>query len=207
MKTLAVFLALVSVGGFSFSDLWLTQEQKAQRLMDNGDYAASADMFRDPMRQGAAWFRAAEFEKAEQAFARVATAEAEFNRGNCLVMQGKYEPAVERFDRALELRPDWEDAQVNRRIAAERAELLAQTGGDMGDQKIGADDVVFDKNKKPGGQETQTDGDKPLSDSAMQSLWLRRVQTKPADFLKTKFAYQLSASQQLSAGQQAGVNQ
>lgn len=196
MKTFAALLAVVVVGGISWSELWLTKEQQAQRLMDNGDYAAAAESFRDPMRQGAAWFRAGEFEKAEQAFARVTTAEAEFNRGNCLVMQGKYEPGVARFDRALKLRPDWEDAQVNRNIAAARAELLKQTGGDMGDQKLGEDDVVFDKNKKPGGQETQTDGDQPLSDSAMQSLWLRRVQTKPADFLRSKFAYQLSAGQQ-----------
>lgn len=196
MKTFAALLAVAVVAGISWSELWLTSEQQAQRLMDNGDYAAAAEAFRDPMRQGAAWFRAGEFEKAEGAFARVATAEAEFNRGNCLIMQGKYEPAVARFDRALKLRPDWEDAQVNRGIAAARAEMVKQTGGDMGDQKLGADDVVFDKNKKPGGQETQTDGDQPLSDSAMQSLWLRRVQTKPADFLKSKFAYQLAADQQ-----------
>ena len=201
MKTFAVFLAVVVVGGISWSEFWLTQEQQAQRFMDNGKYAAAAEAFHDPMRQGAAWYRAGEFEKAERAFARVATAEAEFNRGNCLVMQGKYEPAVARFDRALELWPDWEDAQVNRKISEARAELLKETGGDMGDQKIGADDVVFDKNKKPGGQETQTDGDQPLSDSAMQSLWLRRVQTKPADFLKSKFLYQLSADQQEGADQ------
>lgn len=201
MKTFAALLAVVVVSGISWSELWFTREQQAQRLMDDGDYAAAAEKFRDPMRQGAAWFRAGEFEKAEQAFARVATAEAEFNRGNCLIMQGKYEPAVARFGRALELRPDWEDAQVNRDIAAARAELLKQTGGDMGDQKIGADDVVFDKNKEPGGQDTQTDGEQPLSDSAMQSLWLRRVQTKPADFLRSKFAYQLSAGQQQEADQ------
>ncbi|HIE98204.1 MAG: hypothetical protein ABGZ53_25045 [Fuerstiella sp.] len=36
----------------------------------------------------------------------------------------------------------------------------------------------------------------PLSDSAMQALWLRRVQTKPADFLKAKFAYQLATGDQ-----------
>lgn len=201
MKTFAALFAVVVIGGISWSELWLTREQQAQRQMDNGDYAAAAEAFRDPMRKGAAWFRAGEFEKAEHAFARVATAEAEFNRGNCLVMQGKYEPAVARFDRALELRPDWEDAQVNREIAAGRAKSLKRTGGDMGDQKIGADDVVFDKNKKPGGQDTQTDGEQPLSNSAMQALWLRRVQTKPADFLRSKFAYQLSAGQQEGAEQ------
>ena len=40
---------------------------------------------------------------------------------------------------------------MNREIAAARAEMLKRTGGDMGDQELGADDVVFDKNKKPGG--------------------------------------------------------
>ena len=32
----------------------------------------------------------------------------------------------------------------------------------------------------------------PLSDAAMQELWLRRVQTKPADFLRAKFSFQLA---------------
>ena len=66
----------------------------------------------------------------------------------------------------------------------------------MGDQKLGADDVVFDKKMESGGQETATEGAQPLSDSAMQALWLRRVQTKPAEFLKAKFAYQLAAGEE-----------
>jgi Ca-activated chloride channel homolog len=35
-----------------------------------------------------------------------------------------------------------------------------------------------------------------LGDAQLQALWLRRVQTKPADFLRAKFAYQLSRRQQ-----------
>lgn len=34
-----------------------------------------------------------------------------------------------------------------------------------------------------------------MSTEAMQSLWLRRVTTKPADFLKAKFACQYQAEQ------------
>jgi Ca-activated chloride channel family protein len=30
-----------------------------------------------------------------------------------------------------------------------------------------------------------------LSDDELKALWLRRVETKPADFLRAKFAYQL----------------
>jgi Ca-activated chloride channel family protein len=64
----------------------------------------------------------------------------------------------------------------------------------MGDQKIGADKIIFDKDAKNNeGQETEVAGGKALSDQAIQALWLRRVQTRPADFLKAKFAYQEAA--------------
>lgn len=195
----AVFTSLL-VAGITWASLWFTPDQQGQRLMSQGQFAAAAKVFRDPMRQGVAWFRAGEFERAEQAFARVATPEAEFNRGNSLVMRGKYEPAIERFDRARELRPGWADAQINRDIALARAKITEQKGGDMGDQKLGADEIKYDKDKDSGGQETQLQEQQPLSDSAMQALWLRRVQTKPADFLKAKFAYQLAVQQ--SGGEQ-----
>ncbi|MDR4494003.1 MAG: hypothetical protein R3B74_06215 [Nitrospirales bacterium] len=33
-------------------------------------------------------------------------------------------------------------------------------------------------------------GDQATSYTAVQAVWLRQIQTKPADFLKSKFAYQ-----------------
>ncbi|MEM7145271.1 MAG: tetratricopeptide repeat protein [Verrucomicrobiota bacterium] len=175
-----------------WSSLWFTPDQQGDRLMKRGEYAAAAKAYRDPMRQGVAWFRAGEFEKADQSFARSASPEAEYNRGNCLIMLGKYDDAVSRYDRALELRPDWPDAMANRDLAIARAKLVEQKGGDMGDQKIGADEITFDKPNNNEGQDTDLTGDKPATDEALQALWLRRVQTSPADFLKSKFAYQLA---------------
>ena len=187
------FLVLVAVvGTLTWTGLWFTADQQGQRLMNRGQFEAAAQTFRDPMRIGAAWYRAGEFEKAEQAFARVDSAESEFNRGNCLILQGKYDAAIERFDRALELYPGWSDATINRDLAVARAERVRQEGGEMGDQKLGADEIVFDKNKSPEGENTESEAAQPLSDSAMQELWLRRVQTKPRDFLKAKFAYQIA---------------
>jgi Ca-activated chloride channel family protein len=64
----------------------------------------------------------------------------------------------------------------------------------MGDQKIGADEIVFDSAGKNAGQDTEIAGAQALSDQEIQALWLRRVQTRPADFLKAKFAFQLAAA-------------
>lgn len=182
----------VIIAAITWIGLWYTPDQYGQHLLKQGDFVGAAEAFRDPMRQGCAWFRAGEFEKAEQAFARIATPEAEFNRGTSLIMLGKYDAAVERFDRALQLKPDYEDARINRDIAVARAKRTERKGGDMGDQKLGADEIVYDKDKKSGGAETEDEG-APMSNADMQAMWLRRVQTKPADFLRAKFAFQLAS--------------
>lgn len=111
-------------------------------------------------------------------------------------MAGQYDAAIAAYSKALEKRPNWKDAEENRELAKARAKLTEGRGGDLGDQREGAGKVVFDQNKKdPQGQETEVAGDKAMSTEAMQSLWLRRVTTKPADFLKAKFAFQYQAEQ------------
>ena len=186
----------VQAGSGAWTGLWLTPDQQGQRWFRREDYAAAAETFRDPMWQGAAWYRAGEFEKAAQAFARRDTADAHFNQGNAWLMRGEYETAIASYGRALEKRPDWKEAADNRALAIARAKTVEKKGGDRGDQKIGADKVVFDKNTKNEGQETEITGGKALSDEEVQALWLRRVQTRPADFLKAKFAYQQGQKQE-----------
>jgi len=193
---LSLFPLGVQAGSGSWFGLWLTPDQQGKRYFHRGEFAEAAQAFRDPMWQGAAWYRAGEFEKAAQAFARRDTAEAHFNQGNAWLMRGRYETAIASYDRAVEKRPDRQESADNRPLGMARAKLVEQKGGDMGDQKIGADKVVFDKDAKNEGQETEVAGAKALSDQEVQALWLRRVQTRPADFLKAKFAYQEAMQQE-----------
>ncbi|MFK7852054.1 MAG: tetratricopeptide repeat protein [Akkermansiaceae bacterium] len=174
---------------FLASAIWFTADQQGQRAFEEERFIDAAEVFEDTMWKGVSLYRAGEFKDAQKIFARLDTAEAHFNRGNCLIFLGKYEEAVASFDRALGRRANWQEAAENREIAKTRAEALKNEGGDAGDQLIGADKIVFDK-KKSGGQDTEVSGEQASSDSTMQALWLRRVQTKPADFLKAKFAYQ-----------------
>ncbi|TWT73122.1 tetratricopeptide repeat protein [Allorhodopirellula solitaria] len=186
MKGSATFLI---IGALAWSNLWFSPDQQGQRLTDRGEFSQAAAAFQDPMRQGIAWFRAGEFKKAEKSFARISTPDAIYNRANSQVMLGKYEAAIKTYDRAIQKQPDFPDAVTNREIAVIRAKRVVQEGGDLGDQQEGADEIKFDK-KKPGGQETVVQAQQPISNAAMQAMWLRRVQTKPAEFLKAKFAYQ-----------------
>ena len=182
-------MKVIIIATLTWTSLWLTPDQAGQRSFNNGEFTTAAEQFADPMRKGIALYRAGEFKQAQAIFSRLDSAEAHYNRGNSLVLMGQYQDAIASYDRALARRPELTEAIENRALASARAKLTKTEGGDMGDQTIGADKIVFDK-KKDGGQETQMESDKPSSSSSMQALWLRRVQTNPADFLKSKFAYQ-----------------
>jgi Ca-activated chloride channel family protein len=197
-----VGLGLVAhrVGG---RNVVLTADQRGAILASWGRETEAATAFRNPLRRGAAYYRAGDFKAAAQAFAAADTPRSNYDQGTALVMLGKYDDAVGRFDRALALRPGWADAIANRQIAAIRAQRLKAEGGNDTDEK--ADDIVFDKAKK-GGEDTTVAGQpKPLSDEAVRALWLKRVQTRPADFLRLRFAYQRQAQETPAQGRSSGA--
>ena len=179
----------VPILALSWVSLWLTPDQQARRHFEAGRYRDAAKLFTDPMWKGTALYRDGQFEDAAETFGLVDTADGHFNQGNAWLFNGKYPRAIESYERALELKPDWKEAEENLAIARARATALERKGGDMGDQKLGADEIRFDKTKE-GGQDTEVNAEDAANDSNMQALWLRRVSTKPADFLRTKFRYQ-----------------
>lgn len=202
MRRAARIYALIALAGgaaligagyrLGWHDLWLRPDQRGRLLMSQNRPAEAAQAFRDPLWRGVALFRAGEFKEAAQAFAARDTAESAFNQGNALVMLGQYDDAMQRYDRALALRPGWPAALNNREVARIRGERKKTQGGETGNTDTKADEIVFDKTKK-GGEDATVQGQKPMSDDQVRALWLKRVQTKPADFLRAKFAYQLQA--------------
>jgi Ca-activated chloride channel homolog len=90
--------------GGSFANLWLTPDQRGARLMARRQYAEAAKYFQDPLWQGVAEYRDGQFKEAAAAFARIDSPEAAFDRGNALLMHGKYGDAIASYDRALQRR-------------------------------------------------------------------------------------------------------
>ncbi|MCB8821978.1 tetratricopeptide repeat protein [Microvirga rosea] len=192
----AVVIGLGILGTvYGWRNLLLTPDQRGAWAMHRSDFRKAADAFIDPMWRGVALFRAGAFKDAAQALSGLDTAEAAYDQGNALVMLGQYDNAIGRYDRALQLRPGWAEAEAeaNRALARLRAERLKTTGGDMGDTDSRPDEVVFDPTKPKGseGKDEQVAAGTPMSDEAVRALWLRGVQTRPADFLRAKFAYQI----------------
>ena len=203
----AIALLLLAMGLFalkkangSFSNLWFTPDQQGQALINHGDYAAAAEKFQDPMQRGTALYKDGQFEEALKVFNTIASPEGIFNRGNCQVMLGKYDAAIEVYERAIKQRQDWKEAIENRDLAIARKASMAPPEDDAGGTggKVKPNEIVFDDRAKNSENEEIVEagtGDQ-LSDDEMRAICLRKVQTKPADFLRNKFSYQLQFGKQ-----------
>ena len=196
MRRIALVLLLVVLvlGAASWcmgwSALWGSPDQRGAWLFGRGDYNRAADAFADPVWRGVAQMRAGRFADAAQSFSVSDTAIAAYDQGNALIMLGQYQDAVTRYDAALHARPGWPDAAANRALALARAALIVHQQGQETTDTKGRDEVYRqdrDRNQSAPPNEATA----PMNDESIRALWLRRVQTRPADFLRARFAYQL----------------
>lgn len=188
---------LLAVQSFRQPHYWLTPDQKGARLYRHGQYGAAAKAFSNPWWMATAQYRNGDFEAAAKTFARVPGADGAYNQGNAWLMHGKYDAAMASYDRALGFKPGWSEAQENKALALSRKQLLEASGKDRDQEAAEAykpDEIVFDqKGEDETGQPMEL-GTQKMSDEELRASWLRRVQTKPSDFLKAKFASQAAQS-------------
>ncbi|MDR3419288.1 MAG: tetratricopeptide repeat protein [Nevskia sp.] len=108
---LLAFAAHAADGG---SSLWLTADQRGERLLQQGDAAAAAQTYADPRRKAYAELRAGDYAASAHDLAGLDDSDAHYNRGNALVGAGKLEDAIKAYDTALARNPDNRDARHNR---------------------------------------------------------------------------------------------
>jgi len=188
------YIAYHQAGGI-WLNMWLTPGQQYQRLMNQQRYEDAAAHAVDPLQKGTALYMAGKFKEAASVYGAISSAEALYNRANSYVMQGMYGEAIAGYERVLQQRPDWPEARDNMALAKLRKEKMAPPEDDAGGTggQLGADKIVFDDrnmNKASASNEPSQSGG--LSQNEQLALWLRKVETKPADFLRLKFSYQLS---------------
>lgn len=200
---LSFIVALLSVN-WSLSDLFLTSDQQGRVLMSKGNFKAAAKAFQDPMQRGTALYRDGDFKAAAAAFGRDDSVEALYNRSNSQLMSGEYDAAIAGYEKVLSLKPGWVIAEENLALAQARKEKMTPPDDDSGGTggQLEADEIVFDKRAaKSSSDQTETiEGGDQVSDQEMRAMWLRRVQTKPADFLRAKFSYQYVMGQETGEG-------
>ena len=173
----------------SWGELWITNDQKGYKLFKSEKYLDAADVFDDTSFKGASFYKAGEFKKAKAVYMTNSSKEGRYNLGNSHMMLGKYKEAVDAYEIALKIDPDFTWAKENRVLALARQKMLdVENDGEQGVGALGADEIVYDNTENKGQDVTEeTSGE---SSESKNANWLDRIQTGPQDFLKHKFSYQ-----------------
>ncbi len=120
----------------SWDDLWQTPDQQAQAMLNNQDAAGAAATFEDPQWRGTAAYRAGDYQRAAQAFAKAPdNAHAQYNLGNALAMQGQLEAAAQAYEKALQLQPDFPAAEENLARVQQQQQQQQQQNPQSGDSQ------------------------------------------------------------------------
>ncbi len=101
----------------AWDSLWHTQEQQAMQAYQAEDYANAAQKFETPQWQGAAQYKAGEYEQALKSFEQDSSANGLYNQGNALMQLGKPDKAKERYQAALDKQPEFPQAKANLELA------------------------------------------------------------------------------------------
>ncbi|MDD2867357.1 tetratricopeptide repeat protein [Neomegalonema sp.] len=88
-------------------------DARAYRLLLEGRPAEAAALFGDPAWKAVAHYRAGEHWRAAEIFAGLPGADAAYNLGNAYARLESLQLALEAYERALKLKPDFEDAAFN----------------------------------------------------------------------------------------------
>jgi len=134
---LAVFLlpAAEPAQAFGWNDLWLTKDQQAQRLLEDGEAADAAQLFRDPRWRAVANYRAGDYGGSAAGFGNLDDEESLYNLGNALAKLGELQSAIDAYDEVLELNPDAEDARYNRDLLQDMLDQQQDSQGEQGNQE------------------------------------------------------------------------
>ncbi len=143
-----------------WDDIWSNRDQQAERLLEEGDPAAAADLFENNEWQAVSHYRAGDYHRSAEEFAQGEDSDSFYNLGNALAMQGDLEGAIEAYGESLELDPDNEDAAYNRELVTRVKEQREQQQQQEGEQQENAESSGGDS------QESEGDGEQQPSDNA-----------------------------------------
>ncbi|WP_417877787.1 vWA domain-containing protein [Vibrio sp.] len=195
-------------------DLWLTPDQQGQRLFNKQEYLAAAKQFSDPLRKGSAYYYASEFELAHSAFLEMQNDPSEdvrdfglYNAASALARQREYLAArdllqslASKTTLSQALRPDVEhNLKVIGGIVEEINQMSESQAGteqemstELGDNPQTAEGAEEQTSQEMMIKETLSAAE-ILGNQEMADKWLKRVESDPKDFLRSKFQIQLNS--------------
>lgn len=176
-----------------FMNLWLTKDQQGRYYFEKNDYTKAAERFENKLWKGISFYKIEDYEEAINQFAQLNDAQSYFYLGNSYARLKNYEEAKNSYKEAIIIKGSFPEAEFNLRIVEGiirklEEEKKKEDERQSNDPTFRPDEIKFDdKGKK--GKEGEVEELK-LSPEKMADIWMRNIQTSPADFLRRKFYIQ-----------------
>jgi Ca-activated chloride channel family protein len=148
-----------------WDDLWQRRDQQADAALRAGDLQRAQALARQPQRLGTAAYRAGDYDKALQAFAKTEGPQGDYNRANALAQLGRYQDAITAYDKALKADPSLDDAVYNKaqveKLLQQQKQKQKQSKNSSGQGKKDAkQQQAGNSSQQQGGSGKQASGDK-----------------------------------------------
>jgi Ca-activated chloride channel homolog len=154
---------------------FMNDNQEALNSYQRGKYKDAVSQFDDKLWKASSLYKSGEYERALAAFENIPGPESLYNQGNALAKLGKLEKAIEKYERALQEAPDFEDAKTNKKIIEDLLEQQAQQEkqNQQQNQQQGSDQNQNQDNQQSGQNQqqnsTEQNGEQQNSDNAERS--------------------------------------
>ena len=102
-----------SVYALDWNDLWKTRDQQAKEAMESGDYDKAIELFEDSEWLSAAHYKAGNYRQSANGYNNNSNIDHLYNHANSLAKIGKFEEAIENYEKVIAEEPNSEDAIYN----------------------------------------------------------------------------------------------
>lgn len=147
-----------SANAMGWHDLWQTPDQQAQAAFDNRHFNDAAKLFQDPTWKAAAAYESGDYATAANLFSAQPTLEAQYNYGNALARQGKYQEAITAYDKVLATNPQHADALYNKDVVKKALEQQKQQQNQQQDNQNNQQEQKDQQNQQNQQQQNQQGG-------------------------------------------------
>ena len=150
---------------------FMNDNQEALNSYQRGKYKDAVSQFDDKLWKASSLYKSGEYERALAAFENIPGPESLYNQGNALAKLGKLEKAIEKYERALQEAPDFEDAKANKKIIEDLLEQQAQQEkqNQQQNQQQGSDQNQNQDTQQNNGEDDQQQSGEPNNQDGEQN--------------------------------------
>jgi len=197
-----------SAYALGWHDLWQRPDQRGAQALAAQQPQQAAKLFQDPQWRATAHYRAGDYQAVLKDLEKQPGAAAAYNRGNALAHLGKYQQALNAYQEALKIDPDFKDATYNRDLVKKwlQPPQSKNNSADKDQQQQGQQQQGNTQSGKPAGRQQAGDKGKQAQAQGQQakSVQGKDQAAKAAQSRKAGDKLDSAATQQQAGKQSTG---